>query len=73
MGRSEFDANAGLSEGRRVNPGPAKLPTQTYMGMVDVLFVGAAVLTAAWFLGEFGGEVWNLLKSAMAVVTSAGR
>ena len=52
---------------------PQWLPPRTYIGLVDVLFVAFALLTATWFLGEFGGEVWNLLKSALDVVTSAGR
>lgn len=52
---------------------PQWLPPRMYIGLVDVLFVAFALLTATWFLGEFGGEVWNLLKSAMAVVKSVGR
>lgn len=52
---------------------PQWLPPRRYVSLVDLLFIGAAILTAVWFLSEFGGDVWNLLKSALAVVTSAGR
>lgn len=65
MGRSEFDAHEGLKQGRRINPGPAKLPPKAYMGLVDVLFVGAALLTAAWFLAEFGGNLWTMVSAAI--------
>ena len=62
---------------------PQWLPPRTYISLVDVLFVAAAVITAVWFITEhhttlweyfrYEGKLWNLLKSALDVVTSAGR
>ena len=46
MARSEYDANAGLKEGRRINPGPAKLPAQVYISLSDVLIVMGAFVVA---------------------------
>jgi hypothetical protein len=62
MSRNEFDANEGLKDGRRVNPGPAKLPTKVYMTAMDVLFVGAAGLTALWFIGEHHEKLWQFFR-----------
>lgn len=76
MGRSELDANQGLKEGRRKNPGQYKLPPQTYMSLGDVILVMGAILLAAVLIAhapEVKEGLWNLLKSALAVVTSAGR
>lgn len=76
MDRKEYDANLGLQEGRRKNPGQYKLPPQTYMSLADVLLVMGAILLAAVLIAhapEVKEGLWNLLKSALAVVTSAGR
>ena len=75
MARSEYDANAGLREGRRVNPGQYKLPPQTYMRLGDVVMLlgalaaGCAVIAYA---GEITEGLWKLWKFGSAVVTSAG-
>jgi hypothetical protein len=76
MARSEYDANAGLKEGRRVNPGLAKVPPQTYMSVGDALMVmGALVAGCAViaYAGEITEGLWNLWKFASDVATSAGR
>jgi len=76
MDRNEYDANLGLQEGRRKNPGQCKLPPQTYMSLGDVILVMGAILLAAVLIAhapEVKEGLWNLLKSALAVVTSAGR
>lgn len=76
MDRKAFDAHEGLKEGRRVNPGAAKLPTQLYMRRGDkVLLLVASVLALGLiaYAPEITEGLWKLLKSALAVVTSAGR
>lgn len=76
MDRKEYDANRGLQEGRRKNPGQYKLPPQTYMSLGDVVMVMGAILGGAMLIAyapEITEGLWNLLKSALAVVTSAGR
>lgn len=76
MDRKEYDANLGLQEGRRKNPGQYKLPPQTYMSLGDVVMVMGAILGGAMLIAyapEITEGLWNLLKSALAVVTSAGR
>lgn len=76
MDRKEYDANLGLQEGRRKNPGQYKLPPQTYMSLGDVVMVMGAILCGAVLIAyapEITEGLWKLLKSALAVVTSAGR
>lgn len=83
MDRKEYDANLGLQEGRRVNPGAAKLPKEAYMRVGDFMVIGVALLVAlallveyhaqAWEFLKYEGTLWDLLKSALAVVISAGR
>ncbi len=72
MSRSEFDAHEGLKQGRRINPGPAKLPPKTYMSAIDVLFVGAAGLTALWFIVEHHEKLLEGLWKLWSVVTGGG-
>lgn len=73
MHSKDVQAHRELRDTPRRRQTPQWLPPRTYISLVDVLFVAFALLTATWFLGEFGEELWNLLKSALAVVTSAGR
>lgn len=73
MRNSEYSANKELSDTPRRRRTPDWVPPKSYIGLVDVVFVGAGFLAAVWFLGEFGGEVWELLKSGLAMVTSGGR
>jgi hypothetical protein len=76
MDRKEYDANLGLQEGRRKNPGQYKLPPQTYMSLGDIVLVMGAIVMAAALIAhapEVKEGLWNLLKSALAVVTSVGR
>lgn len=73
MHYQDRNAHEELRDTPRRRQTPQWLPPRRYVSLVDLLFIGAAFLTAVWFLSEFGGEVWNLLKSALAVVTSAGR
>lgn len=76
MDRKEYDANLGLQEGRRKNPGQYKLPPQTYMSLGDVVMVMGAILGGAMLIAyapEITEGLWNLWKFALAVVTSAGR
>lgn len=73
---SEYDANAGLREGKRVNPGPSKVPPQTYISVGDALMVmGALVAGCAViaYAGEITEGLWNLWKFVSDMVTSAGR
>ena len=67
---SEYDANQGLKEGRRVSPGPAKLPPQTYMSFGDVLLVMGAFVVALTLMAnaeKIGEGLWKL----WSVVTGA--
>lgn len=76
MDRKSFDAHEGLKEGRRKNPGAYKLPPQAYMSLGDVVMVMGAILGGAVLIAyapEITEGLWNLWKSALAVVTSAGR
>lgn len=75
MSFNEYDANAGLREGKRVNPGPAKVPQQMYISVGDALMVmGALVAGCAViaYAGEITEGLWKLWKFGLAVVTSAG-
>jgi hypothetical protein len=69
---NEFDANQGLQEGRRVNPGPAKLPAKTYMTTMDVMFVFASGLAALWFIVEHHEKLLEGLWKLLSVVTGGG-
>lgn len=76
MDRKEYDANLGLQEGRRKNPGHYKLPPQTYMSLGDIVLVMGAIVMAAALIAhapEITEGLWKLWKFALAVVTSAGR
>lgn len=70
MARSEYDANAGLKEGRRVNPGQYKLPPQTYMSLGDVVMLlgalvgGCAVIAYAGEITEGLWKMWNVVTGS---------
>lgn len=68
---SEYDANAGLREGKRVNPGPAKVPAQVYMRLSDVLIVMGA-LVAGCAVIAYAGEITEVLWKLWSVVTGVG-
>ena len=65
MSRSELDANQGLKEGRRVNPGPAKVPVAVMTPGWQFFLVGVAWILALAFLSEVG--IW-----LVSVVTWGG-
>lgn len=78
MDRKAFDAHEGLKEGRRVNPGPAKLPAQKYLRLSDILLVMFAFCTAAIFIFK-GVELWaaveqwvNHFRAAIEARSSVG-
>lgn len=69
--RNEYDANAGLKEGRRVNPGQYKLPPQTYMSLGDVLLVMGALVGALTLMAN-AEKVTEGLWKLWNVVTGGG-
>lgn len=71
MGRSELDANQGLKEGRRINPGPAKLPPETYMSLGDVVMLLGALVGGCAVIA-YAGEITEGLWKLWSVVTGAG-
>jgi hypothetical protein len=71
MSFNEYDANAGLKEGRRVNPGQYKLPPQTYMSLGDVLLVMGALVGALTLMAN-AEKVTEGLWKLWSVVTGGG-
>lgn len=71
MSFNEYDANAGLREGKRVNPGPAKVPPQTYMSVGGALMVMGA-LVAGCAVIAYAGEITEGLWKLWSVVTGVG-
>lgn len=71
MDRKEFDANLGLQEGRRKNPGQYKLPPQTYMSLGDIVLVMGAIVMAAALIAH-APEITEGLWKLWSVVTGAG-
>lgn len=69
--KNEYDANAGLSEGRRVNPERYKLPPQTYMSLGDVLLVMGALVGALTLMAN-AEKVTEGLWKLWSVVTGIG-
>jgi hypothetical protein len=64
--RNEFDANAGLKEGRRVNPGPAKVPVVATTPGWQWFLIGTAAILALAFLAEVVPWAVNLFASTVA-------
>jgi hypothetical protein len=71
MSRNEYDANAGLKEGRRVNPGQYKLPPQTYMSLGDVVMLLGASIGAVAVIA-YAQQIWEGLWKLWSVVTGGG-
>lgn len=78
MHHQDFNAHEGLKEGRRVNPGPAKLPAQKYLKLSDILLVMFAFCTAAILIFK-GVDLWaaveqwvNHFRAAIEARSSVG-
>jgi hypothetical protein len=71
MDRKEYDANLGLQEGRRKNPGYYKLPPQTYMSLGDIVLVMGAIVMAAALIAH-APEITEGLWKLWSVVTEGG-
>lgn len=71
MARSEYDANAGPKEGRRVNPGQYKLPPQTYMSLGDVVMLLGASIGAVAVIA-YAPQIWEVLWKLWSAVTGVG-
>lgn len=69
MDRKEYDANLGLQEGRRKNPGHYKLPPQTYMSLGDVLMVMGAIVLAAAAIAH-SPEIWSWIQHWWTVLSA---
>lgn len=73
MDRKEFDANLGLQEGRRKNPGAYKLPPQTYMSLGDIVLVMGAIVMAAALISHAPEITEGLWKLWSAGIDAIGR
>jgi hypothetical protein len=69
MSRNEYDANAGLKEGRRVNPGPAKVPVDVMTPGWQWFLIGTAAILALAFLVEGAPWLFHMFRPLFGSIT----